>query len=159
MHTKNGNNNSYNKDDGTNYLNWDKAVKKDTFENRIMEYIRNLIKFRNENSIFRSNEFIKSLTYHYDNGQIADYYNSGYWNNPLDLFFGVLINSSQNRIYIASSKGDNNMTITLPENLIEKTWFKCIDTSDFSNISFDTKEQIEERYVLNPQALAIFMEK
>ena len=89
MHTKNGNNNSYNKDDGTNYLNWDKAVKKDTFENRIMEYIRNLIKFRNENSIFRSNEFIKSLTYHYDNGQIADYYNSGYWNNPLDLFFGV----------------------------------------------------------------------
>ena len=61
MHTKNGNNNSYNKDDGTNYLNWDKAVKKDTFENRIMEYIRNLIKFRNENSIFRSNEFIKSL--------------------------------------------------------------------------------------------------
>ncbi|MBQ8847489.1 MAG: hypothetical protein IJ003_00925 [Candidatus Gastranaerophilales bacterium] len=159
MHTKNGNNNSYNKDDGTNYLNWDKAVKKDTFENRTMEYIRNLIKFRNENSIFRSNEFIKSLTYHYDNGQIADYYNSGYWNNPLDLFFGVLINSSQNRIYIASSKGDNNMTITLPENLIGKTWFKCIDTSDFSNISFDTKEQIEERYVLNPQALAIFMEK
>lgn len=159
MHSKNGNNNSYNKDDGTNYLNWDKAVKKDTFENRIMEYTRNLIKFRNENTIFRSNEFIKSLTYHYDNGEIADKNNSGYWNNPFDNFFGVMVNSSQKRIYIASSKSEDNMNIILPSNMVGKSWYKCLDTSDFSNIDLGTKEYIERNYILNPQALAIFMEK
>ena len=144
---------------GTNYLNWDKATKKDTFENRTMEYIRNLIKFRNEHYIFRSKDFISSLSYHYDNGQLTDINNSGYWNNPLDLFFGVLINSAQNRIYIASSKNDENLTITLPQNIIGKSWYKCMDTSDFSNINFETKEYIESKYILNAQALAVFMER
>ena len=85
--------------------------------------------------------------------------NSGYWNNPLDLFFGVLINSPQNRIYIASSKNDDNLTITLPQNIIGKSWYKCMDTSDFSNINFETKEYIESKYILNAQALAVFMER
>ena len=159
MHTKNGNNNSYNKDDGTNYLNWDKATKKDCFENRIMEYTRNLIKFRNENSIFRSHQFVSSLTYHYDNGLYADPMNSGYWNNPEDNFFGVLINSSQNRIYIASNKSDGILNMTLPQNQPNQAWYKCMDSSDFKNCDFEPKDYIAKDYILNPQALAIFMEK
>lgn len=158
MHTKNGNNNSYNKDDGTNYLNWDKITKKDTFENRMMEYIRSLIKFRNEHSIFRSEDFINSLTYHYDNGEIADSQNMGYWKNQNESFFGALINSSQNRIYIASSKSDERINITLPKNLDGYSWHICLDSTIFTNIEFEPKDYIEQNYILNPQGLAMFME-
>ena len=116
MHSKNGNNNSFNKDDATNYLNWEKALRKDAFENRIMEYIRNLIKFRNENQIFRSEKFVESLTYHYDNGEIASNNNDGYWKNCNDKFFGVLINTPENRIYIASNKSNDKLNFILPKN-------------------------------------------
>ena len=124
-----------------------------------MEYTRNLIKFRNENSIFRSHQFVSSLTYHYDNGLYADPMNSGYWNNPADNFFGALINSSQNRIYIASNKSDGILNISLPQNQPNQAWYKCMDSSDFKNCNFEPKDYIEKDYILNPQALAIFMEK
>lgn len=159
MHTKMGNNNSYNRDDGTNYLNWNKVQKSDYFENRIMEYTRNLIKFRNENSIFRSPEFVKSITYHYDNGLLADVNNSGYWNNPCDVFFGFLINSSQHRIYVASSKSNTNINVTLPQNLADKEWYACADTSIFTNNDLLAKDRIDKNYILNPHALAIFIEQ
>lgn len=163
MHTKNGNNNSYNKDDATNYLNWDKAIRAGSFENRIMEYTRNLIKFRNENKVFRCNDFVNLLTYHYDNGQIADYNNTGYWNNIFELFFGCLINANkfdknENRIYIASNKGDSNLRMLLPDNLNEKVWKVCIDSSIFDIIDLKPKDYIEKEYILNPHALAIFTE-
>ncbi len=159
MHTKNGNNNSYNKDDATNYLNWAKGIKPNTFENRIMEYTRNLIKFRNENPIFKSNDFVKNLTYHYDNGQIAQNDNDGYWNNCFDLFFGILINAEDERIYIALSKSEGKMLITLPENKENKFWYSCVDTSIYDNIEFSAKNYIESKYTLNPEALAIFIER
>ncbi len=159
MHTKNGNNNSYNKDDGTNYLNWEKAIRKDTFENRIMEYVRNLIKFRNENTIFRSKDFIQSLTFHYDNGEIADSNNDGYWLNTKELFFGFLINSFERRIYVATSKSPNALNIILPDNKPEKSWHICADSSNFNNSNLEMKDYIRKDYILNPHALAIFMER
>ena len=158
MHTKNGNNNSFNKDDGTNYLNWERALRKDSFENRIMEYIRNLIKFRNENAIFRSENFSKVLSYHYDNGQIAPLNNEGYWNNKFEKFFGVLINTPQNRIYIAISKTNDNLDIILPLNKEKSSWHICLDSSIFGNINLSPKDYIEKDYILNPQAMAVFME-
>ncbi len=158
MHSKNGNNNSYNKDDGTNYLNWDKALRKGSLENRITEFTRNLIKFRNENPILRSRDFVQSLSYHYNNGQIAPLGNSGYWNNPFDLFFGVLINSSKNRIYFASNKHEENLGIVLPPNIVNTSWHVCADSSNFGNLDFEPKDYIEKEYILNPCASAIFIE-
>lgn len=158
MHSKGGNNNSYNKDDSTNYLDWQKALIKDSFENRIMEYVRNLIKFRNENDVFKCEKFIDLLTYHYDNGQIAPDDNLGYWNNNQDNFFGVLINSPKNRIYIASSKSNDKMNIILPKNKENASWHICFNSSIFSNIDLSAKEYIEKDYILNPHSLAIFME-
>ena len=158
MHSKNGNNNSYNKDDATNYLNWERALVKDSFENRIMEYTRSLIKFRNENPIFASKEFVNCLTYHYDNGQIADENNDGYWLNPIDEFFGVLINQENKRIYIATSKSDEKLNIILPKNKEKHSWHICLDSSIFSNINTSVKDYIERNYILNPQSLAIFAE-
>lgn len=156
MHTKGGNNNSYNKDDKTNYLNWD--LEENSFEKKMMEYTKNLINFRKENPIFESENFINSLSYHYDNGQIALKDNIGYWYNQFDAFFGVLINAPK-RIYVAMSKIENRMNIQLPQNLKNKQWFKCLDTSDLKTIDFNLKDYIEFDYVLNPNSLVIFMEK
>ena len=158
MHSKGGNNNGYNKDDATNYLNWDLATKKDSFENRIMEFTRSLIRFRNENPVFRNDNFTDLLTYHYDNGEIADFNNDGYWNNPNDRFFGALINSPQNRIYIASNKGNEKMNILLPKNREKSSWHICFDTSNLEDITIYPKDYIEGSYVINQQSLAVFME-
>ncbi len=157
-HTKKGNNNSYNKDDETNYLDWKKPLTEGSFENRLMIYLKNLIKFRKENPIFSSEDFVKSLSYKYDNGKTAEFNNTGYWYNPSDAFFGVLINAS-NRIYIASSKSDEKIDIILPANRENKGWHKCLDTSDITNLDFEAKDYIEKNYILNPQALVVFMEK
>ena len=163
MHTKNGNNNSYNKDDGINYLNWDRAIKKDSFENRTMEFIRSLIKFRNENKIFTHKNFSGCTTYHYDNGQIADINNLGYWDNGNEAFFGCLINSDkenieEKRLYIASNSLNTSLKILLPDKKEGKSWHICMDTSLFYINNFETKNYIEKEYVLNPYALAVFME-
>lgn len=158
MHTKNGNNNSFNRDDATNYLNWEKVAKKDTFENRIMEYIRNLIKFRNQNPIFSSKDFRNSITYHYDNGEVAQLNNVGYWNNVNDKFFAALINAPENRIYIAINKSNDRLDIALPKNNEKTSWHVCLDTTDFGCIELSLKDYIEKNYILNPQALAVFVE-
>ena len=157
-HTKLGNNNSYNHDDSINHLNWDKALKKDTLENRILEFTRNLINFRKENPIFTSANFIENLTYHYDNGDIADNNNLGYWNNNSDNFFGMLINSTS-RIYVAFSKSNENMRILLPKTTGNMGWYKALDTSDLKNISLNPKTYIKDEYILNPHSLCIFLEK
>ena len=124
-----------------------------------MEYVRNLIKFRNEHAIFRSKDFVHSLTYHYDNGMIANPENVGYWENCNDVFFGFLINSSEQRIYCASNKSGQSISILLPKNMQEKSWHICLDSSNFNNIDLSPKDYIEKEYILNSNALAIFIEK
>ena len=157
-HSKLGNNNSYNHDDSINHLNWDKALKKGTLENRILEYTRNLIQFRKDNPVFASNDFKDKLSYHYDNGEIASNDNYGYWNNNKDDFFGMIINA-QTRIYVAMSKSNENMRILLPKTNGNKGWFKALDTSDLRNINIIPKVYIKDEYILNPHSLCIFMEK
>ena len=114
------------------------------------------------NPRFYLNEFKKAganyLTYHYDNGQIADENNSGYWQNPIDDFFGMLINAPEKRIYIAMSKNDEKLNIILPKNKENHSWHICLDSSIFANIDLKVKDYIERNYILNPQSLAIFTE-
>lgn len=158
VHSKLGNNNSYNHDDSINHLNWDKALRKDTMENRILEYTRSLIRFRNQNKIFTSTDFINKLTYHYDNGDIAYDNNRGYWDNNNDNFFGVTI-EGENKIYIAMSKSSGKMNITLPKTYNNKCWFRALDTSDLRIINVNVKDYIKDEYILNPHSLCIFVEK
>ena len=157
-HTKLGNNNSYNHDDSINHLNWDKALKKGTLENRILEYTRNLIQFRKENDIFSSKDFLSRLSYHYDNGEIANDDNIGYWENNKDDFFGVLIHSNP-RIYVATSKSFEKMQIFLPKTNNNLGWHKALDTSDLKNLTLTPKVYIKDEYILNPHSLCIFIEK
>lgn len=158
MHTKNGNNNSYNKDDNTNYLNWQKALTKGSFENRTMEYIRNLIQFRKDLKVFENQNFAQKLTYHYDNGEIAKEENLGYWQNYSEKFFGFVINDIKNRIYVALNQTDTMLNMTLPKNNFNTSWHVVVDSFNLSHIDFSEKDYLEREYILNPNSLAIFME-
>ncbi len=158
MHTKNGNNNSYNKDDNTNYLNWQKALSKGSFENRIMEYTRNLIQFRKDLKVFENQNFAQKLTYHYDNGEIAQEENLGYWKNYNEKFFGFVINDIKNRVYIALNQTDTMLNMTLPKNNYNTSWHVVVDSANFAHIDFKEKDYLEREYILNPNSLAIFME-
>ncbi len=155
MHTKNGNNNSYNKDDATNYINWQKAVHKDGIEKRMLTYTTNLIRFLKDNPIFKSKYFLSKVTYHYDNADIADDKNMGYWTNHDDIFFGALVNTDK-KIYIASNKGGANINMTLPKT--DKNWKIIMDTSNLDCLDFKEKEQINSNYSLEPNSAAIFVE-
>ncbi len=157
-HSKLGNNNSYNHDDSINHLNWDKALKCCSFENRILEYTRNLIKFRNQNKVFTSDNFVNKLTYHYDNGETAPDNNRGYRDNNNDHSFGVTV-EGQNKLYIAMSKSCNKMKTILPKTYNNKGWFKLLDTSDLKITTLNIKDYIKDEYILNPHSLCIFMEK
>ncbi len=157
-HTKNGNNNSYNKDDETNYLNWKQAFSLGSFENQIMQYTANLIKFRKQNPIFQDKNYKDSLTYYYSNGEIANLENKGYWDNPLDLFFGYCIESDK-RIYICSNKGYDKLNIKLPKNNPQKAWYKALDTTDFSILDLSKKDYIEKDYIINPMGFCVFVEE
>ena len=83
--------------------------------------------------------------------------NVGYWENRLEKFFGVIINSAR-RIYVASNQSSEMLNIKLPKNLENTSWHICLDTSNFYNINLLPKDYIEKDYILNPQSLAVFME-
>ena len=57
------------------------------------------------------------------------------------------------------SKNNYKMNFILPNPKENMGWFKCADTSNFSDITFETKEYIESNYILNPHALAVFIER
>lgn len=154
-HSKNGNNNSYNKDDATNYLNWEKASLIDGLEKRIMTYTVNLINFVKSKPIFKSKDFLEKLSYHYDNNAVAEMDNKGYWNNSGDNFFGILIDDVK-KIYIASNKGMETINMFLPSG---QNWHLLNDTSNFKHLDFEKKEIIFNNYILNPNSCAIFMEE
>ena len=158
MHTKMGNNNSYNEDNDINYLDWEKAKSPDSLNFRIMEFTKNLIKFRKENPIFKNPDFRNYLTYHYDNGEIADFANDGFWNNYSEKFFGILIHSLENRIYTAINMTNEKLTISLPKTNYNVSWNVCADSSIKDDLEIKPKTYIEKEYILNPNSLVIFKE-
>ncbi|MBR1617547.1 hypothetical protein IJ670_05280, partial [bacterium] len=117
MHTKMGNNNTYDHDDDLNYLDWSKALERGSFENKIMELTRHIIDFRQSHKLYEA----KILGYFYNNGQIAPLSNEGYWKNTKDNFFGVLFQADK-KIYVINSKADYPIDYSLVPLEGNKKW-------------------------------------
>jgi pullulanase/glycogen debranching enzyme len=139
-------------------LNWQKAFSKGSFQNRIMEFCKNLIQFRKDLKVFENKDFRAKLTYHYDNGEIAKEENTGYWENYSEKFFGFLINGIEKRVYVALNQTDKELGILLPKNSYNTSWHIVSDSSNLSHIDFSQKDYLEKEYILNPNSLSIFME-
>ena len=158
MHSKKGNNNSYNKDDETNYYNYKKANTKGAFENRIFEFCKNLIEFRKNNKIFTSKDFDKKLVYYNEHAQLLDIKSENLKHDYYKNYIGIRITNDSGDFFVAFSKHPYNYNFKLPATNKDKNWYIIFDTSNKEHITFEPKAFFGLDYSLNPNSLVVFKE-
>ncbi len=158
MHSKGANNNSYNLDDKTNYYNYSRANTKNTFENRIFEFCKNLINFRKNNPIFSSKNYDEKLTYYNEHAQIIDTKSENLKSDYNKNYLGIKIDNADGNFFLAFSKHPHNYKFNLPNASSNKNWYILFDTSNKEHISFEAKTFFGLEYILNPNSIVVFKE-
>ncbi len=154
LHSKEGNNNSFNLDNEINRIDY----KLDLRKSKLKNYIEKLIKFRKENKIFTANHYPDRIEYHYPSGASVNDFDDSYWKNNKSNILCFTVNDIKNNFYIAISKDSNPIRLFLPKNKKDKKWFLIADTKeDFINL----KGQVQKLsfYELKPFSAVIFKEK
>ena len=158
MHSKDGNNNSYNRDDKTNYYNYTKANTQNSFQNRIFEFCKNLIKFRKNNKIFSEKNFDERLTYYNEHAQILDTKSENLKTDYNKNYIGIKIKHEHGDFFIGFSKHPYDYNFKLPPAQNNKNWYILFDTSNKEHITLEPKTFFGLDYTLNPNALVVFKE-
>ena len=158
MHTKEGNNNSYNRDSEINYYNYTKANKSGTFENRIFEFCKNLIEFRKNNPVFSSKDYDKKLTYYNEHSQIIDTKSENLKSDYNKSYIGIKVENNGGDYFIAFSKHQFDYNFKLPKAKDNKNWYIVFDTSNKDHKDFNLKEFFGLDYTLNPNSIVLFRE-
>lgn len=154
LHSKSGNNNSYNLDDKTNWINY----KLDKRKEKLSLYIKNLIKFRKENKIFSDIDYVKNIEYYYPSASKVNDFDESYWKNNASNIICFKVNNDEGNYYIAISKDINKIKLTFPKNQKNKIWHLIADTKkDFINLK--GKAYKLSSYELEPYSACIFREK
>ncbi len=154
LHSKEGNNNSYNLDNKINRINY----KLDKRKQKLNEYILKLIKFRKENKIFSQTYYKDTLEYYFPNSKRIDDNDESYWKNNSSNIICFKVADIKNSFYIAISKDKNPINLTLLKNSKNKNWFLIADTKkDF--IDLKGKKADYKEYLLEPYGAVIFKEK
>lgn len=136
LHSKGGNNNSYNLDSSVNYLDFDNIPDEKL---PLINFIKNLIDLRKDEKIFKSPEFVKNMKFYGLFGEeIKD--DDAFWFNPACEFLGLSsfmkAENSIRAIFIAINKGDHEIEFKLPE---ISDINPEIHTGASFNLIFDTK--------------------
>ena len=158
MHSKCGNNNSYNRDDETNYYDYTLANKKGSFENRIFDFCKNLINFRKSNRVFSSFDYDKRLTYYNEHSQLIDTKSDNLKSDYNRNYIGIRVENEGYDFFIAFSKHPFDYKFKLPKADEGKNWYILFDTSNKEHITFEQKAFFGLEYVLNPNSLVVFKE-
>ncbi len=158
MHSKEGNNNSYNLDNKINYYNYTKANMKESFENRIFEFCKNLIDFRKNNTVFSSENFNEKLVYYNEHAQLMDIKSENLKSDYGKNYLGIRVSDNNGDFFIAFSKHPHNYNFKLPHANNEKNWYILFDTSNKKHITFEPKTFFGIDYTLNPNSLVVFKE-
>ena len=154
LHSKAGNNNSYNLDDKTNWINY----KLDKRKENLSLYIKNLIKFRKENPVFSKTDYVSKIEYYYPSGAKVNDYDESYWKNNASNIICFKVNDEKCNYYIAISKDKNKIKLTLPLNSKNKKRYLIADTKkDFINLKGALHKNLY--YELEPFGACIFTEK
>ncbi len=156
MHTKGGNNNSYNRDDDTNYYDYKKANTKGSFQNRIYTFAKSLIELRKTSKVFTQRDFEKYLTYYNEHSQILDDKSENFWFDYSRNYFGIRIENGGNDLFIAFSKHPFEYKAKLPDAQEGKNWYILFDTSNKEHITFEPKEFFGLEYILNTNSIVVF---
>ncbi len=157
-HTKFGNNNSYNKDDKTNYIDFKNINDITTKEGRIFDFVSGMIEFRKNHKIISSKNYNELIEYMDKDAVLVDADNKDYWYNPQTPFFGFKT-TNDDVFYFALSKSENELEIALPKNSVGKNWHKVFDVSDIRQFQIQGEVYNFEKYKLLPYSCALFIEK
>lgn len=154
-HSKGGNNNSYDLDDETNYLDFSILNDKNSRGYKVYNFTKGMIEFRKKHPILndckRKNEYLQP------NSQITKEDNSGYWQNKNSNFLGFKT-PGDDVIYCGISKDKFEIEITLPENREGKKWYFVCDTTGENVYPEGIKYGIQN-YTIKPNSLVLFIEK
>lgn len=153
LHSKGGNNNSYNLDNAVNRINY----KLDSRKAKLSKYIKDLIKFRLQNKIFTEPYYKDRIEYLYVNSEKINASNHSYWKNNNSNILCFKVNDIKNNYYIAISKDKYDIELTLPEKN-KGEWHLIADTMD-NFIDLKGKKYNSETYKLKPFSACIFKEK
>lgn len=148
LQTQGGNNNPYNQDNETSWLNWKRLN-----ENRdLFEFVRDLIAFRKSHSSIARSQFWRDDVRWYGPDGAVDlsyqsrtlaYYLSCIEDRDEDLY--VMINSSDRQVVFKIQVDDS------------RDWRLCIDTSLSESVRQEPQQIIPASYELSPRSVAVLV--
>lgn len=126
LHSKGGNNNSYNLDNSVNYIDFTPGTIE---KQRLSEFIKAAIAFRRDLNIFKSEKYT-DMDFFDTEGRIIKPENTAYWTNAGINFLSFISGEKDGvSVFAALNKGDTALEFTLPA--VDKKYHLVADTKDF----------------------------
>ena len=157
-HSKGGDDNSYNKDNDTNYLDFSKIRNLDTRKGRIYDFSRKMIEFRKEHPELRYGVFNKDIQYFKPDGSYAQNWDNSYWDNVNSNIMCFKISDGSD-IFISTSSDEHYIDVKLPNPKQGKTWHLVCDTSREKSFVEHEEKIPSNNYIQAPHSLLIFEER
>jgi len=159
LHSKGGNNNSYNIDGPVNYIDFNLTEEKQGLSG----FIKNLIEFRKTHKIFKDELYIKNMEFY---GHLARPLPDilPFWTLPDMCFMSFMSNNKEETIFAAMNKGRNKARFILPRTPLKegKNYYVVFDTknNDFNPKGvLYTPEGEEPAYIIEPYTIVLMLVK
>lgn len=160
LHSKEGNNNSYNLDNSVNYIDFENLTEE---KQGLSDFIKNLIDFRKNQNIFKNELYIKNMEFY---GHLARPLPDilPFWTLPEMNFMSFMSNNGKETIFAAMNKGRNKVKFILPREAIKegKSFYIVFDTknNDFHKDGVLYKaEGKEPTYTMEPHTIVLMLIK
>lgn len=124
LHSKGGNNNSYNIDGPINYINYDIPPEK----LEISRFIKDIILFRRDFSAFKEPEYAKNADFFDEEANIIKAENSDFWTNTNKNYMAFMSKNKIESLFAAFNKGEKEIEAELPP--IDKNYYLVFDTKN-----------------------------
>ncbi len=156
-HSKGGEDNSYNQDNDTNYLDFSKIRNLETRKGRICDFTKKMIEFRKKHLELRDGIFNKNIQYYKPDGSFAHPWDKRYWDNVNSNIICYKIKDGSH-LFFSTSSDENRINVILPQAQEGKKWYLVCDTSRKHSF-IEGDEKIDYNYIQNPHSLLIFEER
>lgn len=159
LHSKGGNNNSYNIDGDVNYINYNL----DNEKQKLSDFIKNLIEFRKKHKIFKDKLYVENMEFY---GHLARPFPdiSPFWTLPDMNFMSYKTYNEEETFFVAMNKGNNNAKFILPREVKNegKNYYIVFDTksNDFypEGILYEPEGE-EPTYIIEPHTIVFMLIK
>ena len=155
LHSKGGNNNSYNIDGPTNYIDFDNL---DTEKRELSVFIKSLIDFRKDMPILRSIKYAQNMNFFSVNGNLIPDEDDNYWLNTSENFLSFISGDDKISIYAAFNKGDEALEIILPDISDNMGYYLVLDTKN-NDFNKEGKQFGGKTYILEGHTTALMLIK